>query len=146
MVLVILFNSYSVPFIIFSILPFGASGAVIAFVLHHVPLNFMGLVGIIGLSGILVNDAIILVSTFLKDKTFNAKEAAVARFRPILLTTVTTVAGLMPSVYGIGGDVKTLIPVVIALSYGLIVGTFANLILLPILLNKFIRPYSNNKL
>ncbi|MCK5073895.1 MAG: efflux RND transporter permease subunit [Bacteriovoracaceae bacterium] len=137
MILVILFNSYSIPFIIFSVLPFGVSGAVIAFVLHSIPLNFMGLVGIIGLSGILVNDAIILVNTFLKNKSIDAKKAATSRFRPILLTTVTTVVGLLPSVYGIGGDVKTLVPVVIALSFGLISGTIANLVLLPLLLSKF---------
>ena len=137
MILVILFNSYAIPFIIFTILPFGATGAMVAFILHGVPMNFMGLVGIIGLSGILVNDAIILVSTYMQNKTINAKQAAISRFRPILLTTVTTVAGLLPSVYGIGGDVKTLVPVVIALSYGLLTGTLANLILLPLLLEKF---------
>ncbi len=137
MILVILFNSYSIPFIIFSIFPFSVSGAVIAFVLHGVPMNFMGLVGIIGLSGILVNYAIILVSTSINNKSTDAKKAASSRFRPILLTTVTTVVGLLPSVYGIGGDVKTLVPVVIALSFGLVSGTFANLILLPLLLNKF---------
>ncbi len=136
MVLVILFNSYIVPFIIGVIVPFGISGAVLAFVSHSIPLNFMGLVGMIGLSGILVNDAIIMVTTFIKGDGFSAKQAAVSRFRPILLTTVTTVVGLLPSVYGIGGDVKSLVPVVLALSYGLISGTFANLILLPLVLEK----------
>ena len=131
MVITLLFNSYQIPFLILSTIPFGVGGALFAFSLHGIPLSFMGMVGIIGLSGILVNDSIILVSSFLNKTNRNAKEAALLRFRPILLTTVTTVMGLLPSVYGIGGDVKTLVPVVVAISYGLISGTLANLYFLP---------------
>ena len=106
------------------------------------PLSFMGIIGIIGLSGVVVNDSVVMVSFINKviksDRGQSTKyyiqkitEGAKKRLRPIILTTLTTVAGLMPTVYGIGGDAKTLVPVVLAMAYGLLFATLLTLIFVP---------------
>ena len=140
-----LFRSFSQPLIILAAVPFGLIGAFLAFVVHQVPLSFMGLVGIIGLSGVVVNDSIVMVdlinklSSKLEPGTGKTKalkmiiDGAEKRLRPVLLTTLTTVAALLPTVYGIGGDVSSLRPAVMALSYGILFATFLTLFLIPVL-------------
>ena len=114
----------------------------LAFKAHGMPLSFMGVIGIIGLSGVVVNDSVVMVSFINKVITTNKgqgskyyiqkiAEGAKKRLRPIILTTLTTVAGLIPTAYGIGGDAKTLVPVVIAMAYGLLFATFLTLIFVP---------------
>ncbi|MDX9801945.1 MAG: efflux RND transporter permease subunit [Spirochaetia bacterium] len=139
--LVLLFGKIEQPLIVILTIPFGIIGALLAFVFHNMPLSFMGLIGMIGLSGVVVNDSVIMVSFINKLMKESAAgtaklkewiaEGAKQRLRPIILTTVTTVAGLLPSVYGIGGDVKSLVPVVMAISYGLIFATIVSLFLIP---------------
>ncbi|RMF17662.1 MAG: efflux RND transporter permease subunit [Candidatus Dadabacteria bacterium] len=133
------FSSLTQPFVVMTAIPFGLIGVIWAFWLMGMPLSFMGMIGTIGLSGVVVNDAIVLVS-FLNDlrrEGVGAFEAAVAagrrRFRAVWLTTLTTVAGVLPLVYGIGGLDKFLQPAAAALGYGLLFGTVLTLLFIPAL-------------
>jgi multidrug efflux pump subunit AcrB len=138
------FRSFTQPLIVMSVIPFGLIGVLIAFTLHGVPFSFMGVIGIIGLSGVVVNDSILMVNfintlknkngTESRDRVFeDVAEGASLRLRAIIMTTVTTVAGLMPTVYGIGGNALTLVPVVMAMSYGLLFATLLTLVFVPCL-------------
>ena len=141
-ILIMLFKSLSQPFLILITIPFGLIGALLAFSIHGIPLSFMGVVGIIGLSGIVLNDSVVMVD-FINSIVADKKNedsykissliigGAKERLRPVLLTTLTTVAGLMPTVYGIGGDAKSLVPLVMAICYGLLFATFLTLLFLP---------------
>ncbi len=137
-----LFRSTLQPFIVISVIPFGIIGVLLAFTAHGIPLSFMAIIGIIGLSGIVVNDSILMV-TFINRQVLSIRdspgreiikkiaEGAGERLRPILLTTITTVGALMPTVYGIGGSSSSIIPTVMAMSYGLLFGTLLTLFLIP---------------
>ncbi|TYB31159.1 MAG: efflux RND transporter permease subunit [Candidatus Mcinerneyibacterium aminivorans] len=138
--LVMLFNSISQPFMIMMAVPFGIVGALFAFYLHGIPLNFMGIIGIIGLSGVVVNDSVIMVDfinqVYRETETdqniiMDIIDGAKQRFRPVVLTTVTTVAGLLPTVYGIGGSATMIVPTVMAIAYGLLFATLITLIFIP---------------
>jgi len=141
-ILIILFRSFAQPLLIVFTIPFGLIGALLAFTAHGVPLSFMGFIGIIGLSGVVINDSVIMVefiNRVIKENdedeniVENISAGAMKRFRPVVLTTVTTVAGLLPTVYGIGGDARTLVPVVMAMAYGLLFATFLTLVFIPCL-------------
>lgn len=117
-------------------------GALVAFTAHGVPLSFMGIIGIIGLSGIVVNDSIVMVDfinkAFAGSSVSDRKEitaiiaaGARQRLRAVVLTTITTVAAVMPTVYGIGGSSQTIIPVVMAIAYGLLFATLITLVFTP---------------
>jgi len=138
------FRSFTQPLIVMSVIPFGLIGVLVAFTLHGVPLSFMGLIGIIGLSGVVVNDSILMVdfiNTIKKRSISDSRsqmfediaEGASQRLRAIIMTTVTTVAGLMPTVYGIGGNALSLVPVVMAMAYGLLFATLLTLVFVPCL-------------
>lgn len=140
LILVLLFKSLSQPIIVLLTIPFGLTGALAAFTFHSIPLSFMGIIGIIGLAGVVVNDSVVMVDFInsLKRKQSNDSlikehiiEGAAQRFRPVILTTITTVAGLLPTVYGIGGDAQTLVPVVMAMAYGLLFATLITLFFIP---------------
>ncbi|HMB00676.1 MAG TPA: efflux RND transporter permease subunit, partial [Spirochaetota bacterium] len=141
LILVLLFNSLIQPVIILITVPFGLTGALLSFTAHSIPLNFMGLIGIIGLSGVVVNDSVVMVSfinTLIKEKKQgiileNIIQGASLRLRPVILTTLTTAAGLFPTVYGIGGSVSSLRPTVMGLSYGILFATLLTLFLIPAL-------------
>jgi len=143
-ILMLLFNSLTQPLLILFIVPLGAIGGLLAFQIHQMPLSFMGIIGLIGLSGIIVNDGVVMISfindILIKTPVTDSKDlyrviaaGAKQRLRPVILTTLTTVAGLLPTIYGLGGDAKSLVPVVMAIAYGLIVATFITLLLLPCL-------------
>ena len=141
-IMVLLFKSLTQPFIILLTIPFGLAGALLAFTLHGVPLSFMGLIGMIGLSGVVVNDSVVMVDFINKvfksnpaadNKTVidNVANGAKQRLRPVILTTVTTVMGLLPTVYGIGGNAMVIVPVVMAMAYGLLFASFLTLFFIP---------------
>ncbi len=138
-ILVILFNSFSQPFLVMVTIPFGLSGVIYAFLIHGMPFSFMALIGVIGLSGVVVNDSLVMIS-FLnnrrKEKGTSIKSLANAarhRLRPIFLTTATTTAGLFPSAYGFGGDNPFIVPMILAIAWGLIFATVITLIFIPAL-------------
>ena len=139
--LVLLFNSFTQPLIVLTAVPFGIIGVIIAFFLHGEPLGFMGILGVIGLAGVVVNDSLVLVDhiNFLKKSRTDITvlnliaEGTSNRLRPIILTTLTTVGGLLPLVYGIGGSDPWMPSMAMALGYGLLFATPLTLILLPCL-------------
>lgn len=137
-ILVFIFNSYSKPFIIMTTIPLGFIGISIAFLLHQRPISFFALIGIIGLSGIIVNSGIVLIS-FIEEMrestdwpldTILAK-ASSKRLRAVVVTTLTTVGGLFPTAYGMGGRDEILIPMTLAMAWGLTVGTLFTLVWIP---------------
>ena len=140
MILASLFRSVIQPFVVMAAIPFALIGVVIAFILHGHPFSFMAMMGIIGLSGVVVNDSIILVDFAnrirmenpemeLKDVIVRAGEL---RIRAVMLTTITTVLGLVPTAYGIGGYDPFLIPMALAFSWGLFFSTALTLIVVPV--------------
>jgi multidrug efflux pump subunit AcrB len=139
LILATLFGNLSQPIVVMSAIPFGIVGVVWSLFFHGMPLSFLAMIGTIGLSGVVVNDSIVLVDFLNRAKSkgkssFDAAvEAGLRRFRPVWLTTLTTVAGLVPMVYGIGGTDKFLQPAAVALGYGLLFGTVLILLLIPAL-------------
>ncbi len=138
-ILTTLFRSLARPFIVMAAIPFGLIGVVIAFQVHNLPLSFMCMLGVIGLSGVVVNDSIILVDFIrqLRLKGTNAMQSIIEgcqlRLRPVILTTITTLVGLIPVAYGIGGLDPFLRPAALAVSWGLAFATSIILIVIPCL-------------
>ncbi len=140
--LVMLFRSFTQPVLVVSAIPFGMIGVALAFYVHNIQFGALAIMGVIGLAGVVVNDSLVMVDfinrvkikkgTGLKE---NIVRGAKMRLRPILLTTITTVAGLLPTAYGIGGHDPFIISMAMALMWGLIFATLLTLLLLPCLLS-----------
>jgi len=139
LVLVLLFSSWTQPFLILFAIPFGLIGVIGAFALHEEPLGFMAMLGVIGMMGVVVNDSLILVDRVNEGRRAEPEqkvlpivaEATAARLRPILLTSITTVAALLPTVYGVAGSNIFIAPMALALGYGILFATPLTLFLLP---------------
>jgi multidrug efflux pump subunit AcrB len=139
--LVLLFDSFTQPFFVMVAIPFGLVGVIISFALHNEPLGFFAMIGTIGLAGVVVNDSLVLVNhlnVLRKEKSDVSMLDLVAegtsdRLRAILLTTLTTVIGLLPLAYGIGGSDVWMAPMALALGYGLVFATPLTLVLIPCL-------------
>ncbi len=135
--LAIPFNSYIQPMIIMMAIPFGLTGAVIGHLIMGYSLSLMSLFGIVALSGVVVNDALVLIDFANRRRAggmaaFDAiVDAAVQRFRPILLTTLTTFGGLTPMIFETSRQAKFLIPMALSLGYGILFATLINLVLVP---------------
>lgn len=136
--LVFLFRSYLRPIIIMSTIPLGLIGFSVAFFFHDRPVSFMALIGIIGLAGIIVNSGIVLIS-FIEDLRAEGKmelheilvKASGMRLRAVLVTSLTTISGLLPTAYGIGGSDSMLVPMTLAMAWGLTSGTILTLVWVP---------------
>ena len=136
-ILAVLFNDVRYPLLVLASIPLGLIGIVVGFLLSAKALSFLAMIGIIGLAGVQVNAAILLV-TFVRQLRAQGMEprealikAARTRFRPILITTLTTMAGLFPTAYSLGGSDPMLIPMTLALAWGLAFGTFGSLVFIP---------------
>jgi multidrug efflux pump subunit AcrB len=137
--LALLFNSGIQPLLVMAAIPMGILGVIIAFAVHGQPLGFTGVLGLIGLSGVVVNDSLVLVNHVnrLKKERPNDRlldivsDGATDRLRAILLTTLTTVAGLLPLAYGIGGSDPFIAPMALAMGFGLLFATPITLALVP---------------
>lgn len=131
------FGSYLWPLAVLSVIPFGLVGAFFGHWLLGIDVTALSVFGFFGLSGIVINDSIILVTVFkeLREKGADileaATEAGVRRFRAVLLTSVTTVIGIMPLLFETALQAQFLKPMVVTLGFGLIAGTFMVLFLLP---------------
>jgi multidrug efflux pump subunit AcrB len=142
LLLLLLFNSLLQPVLVMIAIPFGLVGVILAFALHQQALGFLAMLGVVGLTGILVNDSLILVNLVNRMKSthpgMTAGERIVAatktRLRPIVLTSITTVAGLLPMAYGLGGSDPFSAPMALAMGYGILFATPITLILIPCLL------------
>lgn len=136
--MVFMFRSFLTPFIIMMTIPLGLIGFSIAFYFHGRPISFMALIGIIGLAGIIVNSGIVLID-FIQSMEKEGKlslheilvKASGMRLRAVVTTSITTVAGLFPTAYGIGGADAMLIPMTLAMAWGLTTGTIFTLVFIP---------------
>ena len=137
--LILLFNSIWQPLMVMVAIPFGIIGVIVGFSIHGEALGFLAMTGIIGLAGVVVNDSLVLVNHIneLKKRspTLGLREivsqGAADRLRAILLTTLSTVAGLLPLAYGIGGSDPFMGPMALALGWGLLFATPLTLLLVP---------------
>ncbi len=139
-VVIMTFGSVSQAFVVFAILPFGFIGVGFGHWFMDQPISLFSVLGVIALIGILINDALVFVTSFNerirtgKDFREALYETGLSRFRPILLTTITTVAGLMPLLLEKSVQAQFLIPMAISVAFGLMISTFVLLVLLPSLL------------
>ena len=135
------FRSYSQPLLLLIMVPFSLIGVVWGHYLHGFPINILSWLGIIALVGIMVNDGLVLVGKFnsylQQGMEFNKAlyEAGKSRFRAIFLTSLTTVAGLMPLLLEKSRQAQFLKPMAISISYGIMIATFLTLLMLPLLLS-----------
>ncbi len=130
-------RSYIQPLIIMFAVPFGIVGAFIGHKIMGYHLNILSFFGIVGLSGVVVNDSLILVDLINQLRSAGKPvgesviEAARRRFRPIILTTLTTFVGLMPMIFEKSLQARVLIPMAISLGFGVLFATFITLALVP---------------
>jgi len=135
--LAIPFRSYTQPLIVMFVIPFGLVGAVWGHLLMDHPLSRLSNFGIIALSGVVVNDSLVLVDYINRQRAQGVPlldavwEAGAARFRPILLTSLTTFCGLAPILFEKSLQAQFLIPMAISLSFGILFATFITLLLVP---------------
>lgn len=133
------FSSWVRPFLIMAVIPFGLVGAIYGHVVWSMPLSMFTVIGLIGMSGIIINDSIVLVTTvdeYSRDRGLVPAiiDATADRLRPVLLTTMTTVIGLTPLLYEPSRQAQFLKPTVITLIYGLGFGVVLVLMIVPALL------------
>ncbi len=142
-VVTLTFRSFKQAIMVILLIPFAFVGVVAGHMLHGIPVSFLSIFGILALAGIVINDSLVLINAMntnlrngipLKQAVY---DASLTRFRPIVLTTVTTVAGLLPIVAERSIQASFLKPMAISLSYGLIAAMFIMLILLPIFIMGF---------
>ena len=133
------FASWTRPLVVMSVIPFGLVGAIWGHALWEVPLSMFTVVGLLGMTGIIINDSIVLVTQideYAPDRgIFQAiVDGAADRLRPVFLTTATTVLGLAPLLYERSSDAQFLKPTVITLVYGLGFGMVLVLLVVPALI------------
>jgi multidrug efflux pump subunit AcrB len=139
LVLCWIFESWTRPLMIMIIIPFGTVGMIWGHYLHDIPLSMFSVVGFIGMSGIIINDSIVLVTTideYARDHPFRTAlvNGVCDRLRAVILTTATTVFGLTPLLFETSRQAQFLLPTVITLAYGLGFGLFLVILLVPALL------------
>ncbi len=137
MLLAVPLKSYIQPVVIMTAIPFGVVGAILGHWLNDLPLSILSFNGVIALSGVVVNDSLLLVSQYNQEarQTDDRKKAmitaCVGRLRPVLLTSATTFAGLIPILSETSLQAQFLIPAAVTLAYGIVFATVITLILTP---------------
>ena len=140
LVLAFVFASYGWPLVVMAVIPFGMVGAVFGHWVMGIDLTILSLFGFFGLSGIVVNDSIILVSFYKELKRRGLPwrnsivDAACFRLRAVLLTSLTTIGGLTPLMFETSVQAQFLIPMAVSIAFGLAFATFLVLLLVPALL------------
>ena len=135
--LAIPFRSFTQPFIVMAAIPFGIVGAVVGHLLMGFNISLLSLFGMIGLAGVVVNDSLVLIYTAnrMRREGKDARTAVIhaggLRFRAILLTSLTTFAGLTPMLLERSVQAQFLIPMAVSLGFGVLFGTFVTLLLIP---------------
>ncbi len=131
-------KSYIQPFIVMSAIPFGLAGAILGHMIMGHPLSIISLFGLMALAGVVVNDSLVMVDYINGRRAIGMglHEAVIsaggARFRAIMLTSVTTFAGLMPMMFETSLQAQFLIPMAISLGYGILFSTLITLFLVPV--------------
>jgi multidrug efflux pump subunit AcrB len=139
LVLAWIFGSWTRPLVVMAVIPFGLVGTIWGHYMWEVPLSMFTVIGLLGMTGIIINDSIVLVTTI--DEYAETRglvpsiiDGAADRLRPVMLTTLTTVLGLAPLMYESSQQAQFLKPTVITLVYGLGFGMFLVLLLVPALI------------
>jgi len=137
MLIAIPLKSYAQPLIIMSVIPFGIIGAVVGHWITGYTFNMMSMFGVIALSGVVVNDSLVMVDFVNKERAAGkdlvsaVTDAGSRRFRAIMLTSLTTFFGLVPILLETSLQAKVIIPMGISLAFGILFATFITLILIP---------------
>ena len=132
-------GSYFQPLIVMSVIPFGLVGAVLGHMGMGLNLSIMSMCGVVALAGIVVNDSLVMVEFVNRERALGhslreaALKAGVRRFRPILLTTITTFVGIMPMALETDLQARFLIPMAVSLGFGILFATFITLFLVPVI-------------
>jgi len=135
--LAVVFRSYVQPAIIMTAIPFGIVGAVLGHLIMGYSLSLVSFFGIVALAGVVVNDSLVLIDLANRKRALGQNSysavinAAVCRFRPILLTTLTTFFGLLPMIFETSRQARFLIPMAISLGFGILFATVITLALVP---------------
>ena len=130
-------RSYVQPLLIMSVIPFGLVGAIAGHLIMRLDLSFMSVEGMIALTGVVVNDSLVLVHYINSCRARGASareaviEAGVARFRPIVLTSLTTFAGLTPLLLETSVQAQFLVPMATSLAFGVLFATGITLLIVP---------------
>ena len=133
------FKSYVQPLIVMTAVPFGIVGAVWGHAITGYELSIMSMLGVVALTGVVVNDSLVLVNYINshrndgKDLLEAVRLAGQVRFRPILLTSLTTAAGITPLMLEKSVQAQFLIPMAVALAFGVLFATVISLVLVPVL-------------
>jgi multidrug efflux pump subunit AcrB len=142
-ILLLLFHSFLQPVMVLLMIPLGVVGVIVAFVLQGMVLSFAAIIGLAGLMGVIVNDALVMLDRFNVEQRLHSRhgqtllhdrqivECASVRLRPVVITTVTTCAGLFPAAYEIGGSNELITPMIMAMFWGVLIASFATLFLMP---------------
>ena len=150
--LAIPFRSYSQPLIVMIAIPFGIVGAVLGHLLMGYNLSLMSMMGIVALAGVVVNDSLVLIDYANRqrregiDPLEAIRISGLRRFRPIVLTTLTTFGGLAPMIFETSRQARFMIPMALSLGFGILFATVITLILVPCLylliedIHQWIRP------
>lgn len=135
--LAVLFRSYSQPLIVMSAIPFGIVGATIGHLIMGFNLSILSMFGIVALSGVVVNDSLIMIDLINRERKSGIelaqvlRDCATRRFRPIMLTTLTTFCGLLPMIAEKSLQARFLVPMAISLAFGVMFATCITLLLVP---------------
>jgi len=135
--LAVVFRSYAQPILVMSAIPFGMVGAVWGHVVMGFSLSLMSMMGVVALSGVVVNDSLVLIDAInrFREDGMSTWEAVVSgaarRFRPILLTSLTTFFGLAPMIWETSVQARFLVPMAVSLGFGVLVATLITLLIVP---------------
>ena len=131
------FNSFVQPMIIMMSIPFGIVGAVIGHLIMGYSLSVMSMFGVVALSGVVINDSLVLINFANRERSDEMTaddaiySAGIQRFRPVLLTTLTTFGGLAPMIFETSRQARFLIPMAVSLGFGIVFATLITLVLVP---------------
>ncbi len=140
-ILAIAFRSYVQPLIVMSAIPFGLAGAIFGHFLLGLTMTFISIFGVVGLSGVIINGALVLIDFINEARERGASasqailEAARSRFRPILLTSLTTFFGISPLIFEPGVQAQFLIPLAVSIGFGVLLGTPIFMLIVPALVS-----------
>ncbi len=141
LVIWILLGSFLEALAVVVVIPFALAGVILAFFLHDLSLSMTAIIGTIGLAGVVVNGSIVMIDSvhrrLKREPDRNPmdviEDAVVGRLRPILITTLTTLGGVLPTAYGLGGYDSIVSPMSVAIGWGLLISTFVTLFVVPAL-------------
>lgn len=138
-VLAVMFGSLLQPMLVMAVIPFAIVASLMALFVHMHPLSLFALIGVLGMTGVVVNNSLVLINRINELRAEGQAvleaivEASASRLRPIVLTSMTTVAGLLPLAYGVGGTDVYMGPMSLTLGYGLLFSLPVVLVVIPCL-------------